>query len=1090
MLQKQAIPINFAKGLDTKTDPFQLDIGSFLVLKNSVFTAGKRLTKRNGFGALASLPYAASFATTFNGDLTAVGSNIEVYSGGNNSWAVKGSVDPVTLSTLPLVRNSFNQSQCDSVIASNGYVCTVYTENNGSTNAYKYVIADSVTGQNIIAPTTISGADATYGSPKVFYLDPYFIVAYASKNVSNYFISYIAISTTNPSSVTSQANISTTNYGPSSTTAFDGVVLNNNLYFAWNRASSTGIVMAYLTSTLGVSSTVTVESSLSASIVSVCGDPALGTIYVNYYNSGSSIASLLSVNSQLQVVISSISISSGKTLVNIASGASDSSLMILYEVLNTVSGVPANYIESVFYPLGGILQQPAVAIRSLGLASKCFFYNGSYYALCAYQSTYQPTYFLVNFSLSTAASPVVVARLAYENGGGYLLSGLPSALVINENSVSIAYLYKDLVQALSDANSAGTQTVGGIYSQTGINLATFEFGDQGLTTAEIGDNLNIAGCGYLLGYDGYQVTEQGFHLWPDPLQVSTNASAVTPTGTVTSGSNIITAVSSIAGVGLGASVTGTGIPANQVVTGFTSNTITFGPLTATGTHAAETITVTGNITASQYYYVGIYSWTDNQGNTFRSAASIPVEQTTTGTTSTNTIVFPTLRVTSKVATPVKLEIYRWSTNQPIYYEVTSVTAPTLNDTTIDSISIVDSLADLSIVGNAILYTTGGVLEDTGAPASSAMTLFDDRLWLVDAEDPNLLWFSKQVIEATPVEMSDLLTLYVAPTIGATGPTGPITALSAMDDKLIVLKKNAMYYINGTGPDNTGANNQYSPPTFITSMVGCTNQRSIVFQPQGLMFEFASEAGNQIWILKRDLSTEYIGAAVEGLMQGASVLSSIAVPGTNEVRFNLSTGITLMYDYFYGQWGIHTTNGLSSTLYQGLHTYIDSIGRVFQETPGQYLDGTNPVLLSFTTSWINVAGIRGYQRAFFFFLLGQYLTPFKLACSVAYDYESGPTSFATIAPTNFTPTYGGTQSNGQTTVYGADTPYGGSGNTLNWRVFLKKQRCSSFQITVQEIYDPSFGVPAGEGFTLSGLSLICALKSPFKTISSGHSVGAS
>ena len=56
-----------------------------------------------------------------------------------------------------------------------------------------------------------------------------------------------------------------------------------------------------------------------------------------------------------------------------------------------------------------------------------------------------------------------------------------------------------------------------------------------------------------------------------------------------------------------------------------------------------------------------------------------------------------------------------------------------------------------------------------------MALFDTRLWMVDAEDQNLLWFSKQVIEATPVEMSDLLTMYIAPTTSSEGNTGPITA---------------------------------------------------------------------------------------------------------------------------------------------------------------------------------------------------------------------------------------------------------------------------------------------------------------------------
>src|ERR1700744_6308618 len=177
----------------------------------------------------------------------------------------------------------------------------------------------------------------------------------------------------------------------------------------------------------------------------------------------------------------------------------------------------------------------------------------------------------------------------------------------------------------------------------------------------------------------------------------------------------------------------------------------------------------------------------------------------------------------------------------------------------------DTLGDSATfpAGNNLIYTTGGVVEDIGGPASNVFALFDTRLWVLDAEDPNLWWYSKQVIEGTPVEMSDLLTFYVAPSTSSQASTGPTTAAAPMDDKLIMFKgnpnyQNAIYYINGTGPDNTGANNQYSEPIFITAAVGCNNQRSIVLTPPGLMFQ----SGQGIWLLGRDLSTNYIGAPVE------------------------------------------------------------------------------------------------------------------------------------------------------------------------------------------------------------------------------------
>lgn len=1024
-LSKQPVNINFGKGLDTKTDLFQIPIGNFSALVNSIFTKGGRLQKRNGFGSLPSLPDGSnSYATTFNGDLTAIGTSLNALAFGSQSWVNKGSIQPLSLSTLPLIRNNLNQTQADSAISANGFICTAYTEVNAGTPAYKYVVADSTTGQNIVAPMVISGADTadSNGTPRVFLVGNYFIIVYTNKVSSTYHLKFIAISVNNPASVTAPADISTS-YTPAATLSFDGVALNSSLYLAWNGASSSGVKMAYITPSLSVTSAVTRDASHSATVMSLCADIQNQVIWATYYNSGTSTGYTLAVDPQLNLLthFPAQVISTG-TILNISTAAKSGTLTVFYETSHTDNSIQTNFISSLtVIQSSGTVSAATVSLRSVGLASKAFIYSGSIYFLAAYSSPFQPTYFLVSGSVSTSASPVIVAKLAYENGGGYLGTGTP-LVTVSGSTASVAYLYKDLIEALSDANSEGTVTVGGVYSQTGVNLVTFEFGSQGLVTSEIGSNLNITG-GYLQGYDGYSLTEQGFHIWPSSVQ---------NTATATTG---------------------------------------------------------GHLAAQIYYAQFTYEWTDNQGNAFRSAGSIPVQADLSASmTATNTLtwVVPTLRLTSKVSNPVKIVGYRWSTAQQTFYQFTSITAPVLNDTTIDSVTIVDTLADSTIVGNNILYTTGGVIEDTGAPASSATTLFDDRLWLVDAEDPNLLWFSKQVIESTPVEMSDLLTVYVAPTIGSQGSTGPVTALGAMDDKLIIFKQDAIYYINGTGPDNAGANSQYSQPIFITASVGCANQRSIVLCPEGLLFQ--SDKG--IWLLGRDLATQYLGAPVEKfnstLIQGA-----LGVPGTNQDRFTASSGICQMYDYYYQQWGTFSNvPAVSSTLFKGNHTYISSVGQVFQETPGLYLDGTTPVLMNLTTGWLNLAGLQGYQRAFFFYLLGTYYTPFKLVCSIAYDYEASPSHFATINPTNFAPNYGSPEANGQNTVYGSDSPYGGPGNVLKWRVFLNQQRCTAIQIGLQEVYDPSFNVPAGQGFSLSGLQVIVAIKSAFTPISNQHSVGAS
>ncbi len=490
----------------------------------------------------------------------------------------------------------------------------------------------------------------------------------------------------------------------------------------------------------------------------------------------------------------------------------------------------------------------------------------------------------------------------------------------------------------------------------------------------------------------------------------------------------------------------------------------------------------GSIEDQQYFYVFTYEWTDNQGNLHRSAPSIPFTITTTGgDTSTNTIDVPTLRLTAKISpNPVRIVGYRWSVAQQVYYQFTSVTTPYINNTAVDSIEITDTLADSAILGNTLLYTTGGVLENIAAPASVHSALFDNRLWLIDAEDPNILWYSKQVIQNVPVEMSDLLTVYVAPTTGAQQSTGPSRCLSAMDDKLIIFKDNALYYINGSGPDNTGANSTYSPPIFITGVAGSNNPNSLVLIPQGIMYQ----SNKGIWLLGRDLSTKYIGSPVERY-NDQIVLSSEVIPNTNQVRFVMSGNITLMYDYYMDQWGVHTNiKAISAVIYQQKHTYLNIYGQVYQESATSFKDGSEPVLLGLTTSWIAISGLQGFERFYFANLLGTYYTPFKLQVTLAYDYNSSATQSIIVLPTD-----NPAQPWGDEALWGSGPEWGGSqGNVFSSRIFPERQKCQSFQVTIQEVFDPSYGQSAGAGLSLSGLALIVGMKRGFRTQKASRSFG--
>lgn len=1025
-LQKQAIPLNFVQGLDTKTDSKQVQLGKFLALTNTVFSTTGQLTKRNGFPKLTTIPTSDSTTlTTLNDNLVATGTDLLTYNAELNTWNNQGSILPVQLETQSLVRNSTSQTSPDLAITTNGLACLVYNDSDGS--AY-YQISDSVTGAQIVEKTELP---ATAQNPRVFLLNKYFIITFIATVAATPTLQYIAITAANPSNASNATNISAD--VNSLDAGYDGQLYGNRLYFAWG-ASANAVKVTYLNSSLSLATAQSIAGT-TADTMALTVSGVNNRVFIAWTEASGDDGFAVAFTLNLNQVMAATQFLANKPIREItATTTSTGVLSLYYEVENeyTYSTALTDYIETktITLPAGtgvGTVSAATVVLRSVGLASKVFKVDGVDHMLVAYGDNHQsdtldnsnqPSYFLID------RTGQVYMRLAYSNGGGYQAANTLPAVTQIEDTYYFPYLITDFLATTNGTASGlgankvtnlpdGTP-VNAIFTQTGVNLAKVQINLSRQYSSEIAGALHLTG-GQLWEFDTVKPVEHGFHVWPENVLVETEATG-------------------------------------------------------------------GAIEDQVYFYVATYEWTDNAGMLHRSAPSIPFKITTAGgDTSTNTVSVPTLRITAKDdSNPVRIVIYRWSQAQQIYYQITDIADPVLNDADVDYIEYEDEAADSAILGNTLLYTTGGVVENIAAPASIDSCLFDNRLWLIDAEDPNTLWFSKQVIQNTPVEMSDLLTVFIAPSTGTQNSTGPSRAIAAMDDKLIIFKRNALYYINGTGPDNTGANNGYSQPTYITGVVGCDNPNSIVLIPSGLMFQ----SNKGIWLLDRTLATKYIGAAVE-LYNGDEILSAEAIPNSTQVRFILDSGKTLMYDYFYDQWGDHTNvKAISACIYQGAHTYLNQYGSVLQEQPGTFKDDTQPVLIGLTTSWINIAGVQGYERFYFAYLLGTYFSPFKLDVQIAFDYNPSATQSIIVTPDNQSEAWG------DEAQWGSGPAWGGSdsGDVFEARVFPETQKCQAFRLTIQEIYDPSFGQSAGEGLSLSGINIIVGTKKGYRTQSSGKSFG--
>jgi hypothetical protein len=389
--------------------------------------------------------------------------------------------------------------------------------------------------------------------------------------------------------------------------------------------------------------------------------------------------------------------------------------------------------------------------------------------------------------------------------------------------------------------------------------------------------------------------------------------------------------------------------------------------------------------------------------------------------------------------------------------VSSISSPTMNSTTADTVSFVDTTPDLYLSGNEFLYTTGGVLENIPAPACSLITNYKNRLVVVPSENKLSYWISKDVVPGSPVEFTD----FFQKSVSAVG--GPLTGVGQMDEKLILFKQNQIMLTAGEGPLDTGQQDDLPNPQLITTDCGCVNPRSIVTMPKGLMFE----SGKGIYLLDRSLNATYIGAEVEAY-NDLTITAAILVPNTNQVRFATSEGTWLVYDYLFGQWSVFTKlPAVDATIFENLATYADADGYVWQETVGQYLDGAQFIKLKAKTSWLSFAGLQGFQRIYQTMILGDYKSLHKLIVTVGYDFNSNPEQQTYIdADTILQPT-----TYGEDTPYGFGTPYGGDDPLYQFRIDMTRQKCESIQFGFEEVQTTAYG----EGLSLSGITTLVGMK---------------
>jgi hypothetical protein len=474
----------------------------------------------------------------------------------------------------------------------------------------------------------------------------------------------------------------------------------------------------------------------------------------------------------------------------------------------------------------------------------------------------------------------------------------------------------------------------------------------------------------------------------------------------------------------------------------------------------------GSVSNDTYIIYAVYEWIDANGIRHLSAPSPANTHTKAGGNAIQVTV-PTYRFTDKTGSrsEVKIRVYMTEASGTLPYFITSAD----NDLSVNSINI-NVLAEPD-GSTEILYTASGAVENEAPPAARFVVTHDNRLWCLGTEVEDEIFYSKEFKADTGVGFNSDFKITLDP-FG-----GKVTAGASMDDYLIVMKETATYAVSGSGPNDLGQDNTYSKPKLISADVGCQDPKSVLTMPTGIIFK--SRKG--FHILSRGLQTQYIGAAVEDY-NNDTCYSSILLNDRQEIRFTMSSGVILVYNYFFNRWTVIDAPGcLDATIWKNTdYVYLTS-SKVLQEDTSTYLRDGSYVQSKIRTGWIALAGVQGYQRIYKMAMLGTYHTDHKFNVTHYYDYSDLAQDVNTITASDLvnTATYG------DSATYGADDYYGGSQNNevYQLREDVPRQKCESISF---EFTDSLVNSNAGQGFSLNAISLTVGVKKGLYKTSSTRS----
>jgi hypothetical protein len=143
----------------------------------------------------------------------------------------------------------------------------------------------------------------------------------------------------------------------------------------------------------------------------------------------------------------------------------------------------------------------------------------------------------------------------------------------------------------------------------------------------------------------------------------------------------------------------------------------------------------------------------------------------------------------------------------------------------------DNYTDATLIGLQSNNENGSVLENVAPIACSILTATQDRIFLAGlANRPDEVRYSKQRGDGEVASFNEALSVTV-PHEG-----GGITALAILAGTLIVFREHCVYELPGDGFDNAAGGSNYGPARLLSGEVGAESHEAVVQVPDGLLFK--------------------------------------------------------------------------------------------------------------------------------------------------------------------------------------------------------------------------------------------------------------